>query len=49
MEYLPRIAPDITKLLLRIPHAATANGVTIEISHLVGWITKPSVNIHMFL
>jgi hypothetical protein len=49
MEYLPRIAPDITKLFLRMPHAATANGVTIETSHLPGWITKPSVNIHVFL
>jgi hypothetical protein len=46
-EYLPRIAPDITKLFLRMPHAATPNGVSIETSHLVGGITKPSANIHM--
>jgi hypothetical protein len=49
MEYLPRIAPDMTKLFLRMPHAATANGVTIETSHLVGGITKPSVIVHIFL
>jgi len=43
MEYSPRIAPDKTKLFLRMPHAANASGIIIEPSHLVGGITKPSV------
>jgi len=43
MEYSPRIAPDKTKLFLRMPHAANASGTIIETSHLVGGITKPSV------